>query len=224
MFGQFSEQFKKSTQPASELLAANVKALEAVTAQQTQFFSGLVDDSVKLMQSVAQQTEVKSILAAQSVYAESLRERLTSTSKNTYGTLNAVSKQYADTLKSGFETASEAAQESVKAASSQVANVTPVSKPKPAKASPAKKAASKVASKATPAETAPKASVAKKAKPVTAKKVSKAKSTSPVATKKPVAKAATTVKPEPKSAAKPVATLSAEEVKAPTKTKSRKEP
>jgi phasin family protein len=222
MFGQFSEQLKKSSQPASELLAANVKALEAVTAQQSQFLSGLLEDSVKLMQNVAQQTEVKSILAAQSVYAESVRERFTSTSKNTYSTLNTVSKQYADTLKSGLETASEAAQETVQTA---VAKVVPVTKPKAesVKAAPVKKevkkAVKKTVKKATVSETASKASVAKKEKPVTAKKVSKAKSASPVETKKPVA-TTTAVKPATKSVAKPVATLSADEVRAPTKTKS----
>ncbi|MFQ3218600.1 MAG: phasin family protein [Paraglaciecola sp.] len=105
MFSQFSEQMKNSSLPASELLAANVKAMEAVTKQQTQFFSGLVEDSLKLMQTIAQQTEIKDVLAAQAVYAESLMERFTSTSTVAYNTINSVSQQYTDSLTSGLTTA-----------------------------------------------------------------------------------------------------------------------
>ena len=177
MFGQFSEQMKNSSHPASEILAANVKAMEAVTKQQTQFFSGLVEDSVKLMQTIAQKTEMKDVLAAQADYAESLIERLTSTSAVTYKTINSVSQQYTDSLKSGFETASEAAKETVKTA------------------------------------------IAEKPNTVTAKKATNNKPTSKVTAKKPETKMATPKQPEPKSVVKPVAMVSAEEVKAPVKTK-----
>jgi phasin family protein len=124
--------------------------MEAVTKQQTLFFSGLLDDSVKLMQTIAQQTEMKDILAAQAVYAESLRERLTSTSANTYNTISSVSQKYTDAFKSGYETASEVAKETVKTA--------PVTKPAPGAKSTPKEVAKEVTKKP----------VAKsKAKPVT---------------------------------------------------------
>jgi phasin family protein len=142
MFSQFSEQMKNSSQPASKLLAANVKAMEAMTKQQTQFFSGWVDDSVKLMQTIAQQTEMKDVLAAQAVYAESLRERITSTSEVTYKTINSVSQQFTDALKSGFETASEATKETIKTAPTKKTSVKPLS------ASTDKSIAAKPASKA----------------------------------------------------------------------------
>ena len=224
MFGQFSEQMKKSSQPVNELLAANVKAIETVTKQQTQFFSGLVEDSVKLMQTVAQQTEVQGVLAAQSVYAESVRERLTSNSKVTYNTVSAVSKQYTDAMQSGIAAATEAAKEKVRTAVAQGQPVKAASvkassvKAAPEKkAAPAKKTASKTASTKTskavakPAVEAAKTTTEKQ----TAKAATKTNPASKTVAQEPVKKAT----PAPKTAAKPVATLSAEEVKAPAKIK-----
>jgi phasin family protein len=223
MFGQFSEQMKKSSQPVNELLAANVKAIETVTKQQTQFFSGLVEDSVKLMQTVAQQTEVQGVLAAQSVYAESVRERLTSNSKVTYNTVSSVSKQYTDALESGIAAVTEAAKENVstavvqgqpvKAASAKASSV----KAPLVKAAPAKKTASKTASTKTSKAVAKPAVEAAKTTTVkqTAKAATKTNPASKTIAQEPVTKAT----PAPKTAAKPVATLSAEEVKAPAKIK-----
>jgi len=219
MFGQFSEQMKKSSQPVNELLAANVKAIETVTKQQTQFFSGLVEDSVKLMQTVAQQTEVQGVLAAQSVYAESVRERLTSNSKVTYNTVSAVSKQYTDAMQSGIAAATEAAKEKVSAAVAQGQPIKAASvKASPEKkAAPAKKTASKTASTKTSKAVAKPAAEAGKITPEkqTAKAATKTKPASKTVAQEPVKKAT----PAPKTAAKPVATLSAEEVKAPAKIK-----
>ncbi len=203
MFGQFSEQMKKSSQPVNELLAANVKAIETVTKQQTQFFSGLVEDSVKLMQTVAQQTEVQGVLAAQSVYAESVRERLTSNSKVTYNTVSSVSKQYTDALQSGIAAATEVAKEKVSTA---------VAQGQPVKAVPAKKTASKTAATATKTSKAVAKPAAEAGKTTTQKPTAKAASSAKSASKT-VAKTT----PAPKPAAKPVASLSADEVKAPAK-------
>lgn len=219
MFGQFSEQMKKSSQPVNELLSANVKAIETVTKQQTQFFSGLVEDSVKLMQTVAQQTEVQGVLAAQSVYAESVRERLASNSKVTYNTVSSVSKQYTDAMQSGIAAATEAAKEKVSAAVAQGQSVKAASvKAAPEKkAVPAKKTASKTASTKTSKAVAKPVAEAEKTttEKQTAKAATKTKSASKTVAQEPVTKAT----PAPKTAAKPVATLSAEEVKAPAKIK-----
>jgi phasin family protein len=214
MFGQFSEQMKKSSQPANELFAANVKAIETVTKLQTQFFSGLVEDSVKLMKTVAQQTEVQGVIAAQSVYAESVRERLTSNSKVTYNTVSAVSKQYTDALQSGISTATEAVKEKVTATAAPAKKATPVKKATPAKKAPAKAV---VTSAKTPKAAVKTTSDAGKvtAEKQTAKAATNTKATSETVAQQPATKAT----PAPKSAAKPVATLSAEEVKAPAKIK-----
>lgn len=224
MFGQFSEQMQKSSQPASELLAANVKAVEAITAQQTQFISGLMNDSVKLIQTITQQTEVKGIVAAQSVYAESVRERLTSSSKSTYGTISSVSQQYTDALKASLATpATDKKASTVSKAPAQTAPVAKAAVTKtPVKKAPVKKAPVKSTSakgttvKGTTVKgTATKKAAIKKA-PLTKETVTKTN-----VTDTPVAKAAVK-KPISKSAAKtqPVASLSAAEVKAPAKTKS----
>lgn len=214
MFGQFSEQMQKSSQPASELLAANVKAVEAITAQQTQFISGLMNDSVKLIQTITQQTEVKGIVAAQSVYAESVRERLTSSSKSTYGTISSVSQQYTDALKASLAT--PATDKKASTVSKAPAQTAPVAKAAVTK-TPVKKAPVKSTSvKGTTVKgTATKKAAIKKA-PLTKETVTKTN-----VTDTPVAKAAVK-KPISKSAAKtqPVASLSAAEVKAPAKTKS----
>lgn len=219
MFGQFSEQMQKSSQPASELLAANVKAVEAITAQQTQFISGLMNDSVKLIQTITQQTEVKGIVAAQSVYAESVRERLTSSSKSTYGTISSVSQQYTDALKASLATpATDKKASTVSKAPAQTAPVAKAAVTKtPVKKAPVKSTSAKgtTVKGTTVKGTATKKAAIKKA-PLTKETVTKTN-----VTDTPVAKAAVK-KPISKSAAKtqPVASLSAAEVKAPAKTKS----
>ena len=103
MFSQLSEQVKKSSQPFSDLIAANVKVLQEVSNQQTSLVSGVLSDSMKLMQAVGQQSESKDLLAAQGVYVESVRERLTITSKNTFSNLNAMGQQFADSMRTSFE-------------------------------------------------------------------------------------------------------------------------
>lgn len=226
MFGQFSEQMKKSTQPVNELLAANVKAIETVTKQQTQFFSGLVEDSVRLMQTVAQQTEVQGVLAAQSVYAESVRERLTSNSKVTYNTVSSVSKQYTDALQFGIAAATESVKEKVNTEVAQLLSAKAPAAKAPAvketletKAVPAKQTASKATTTSTTKSKAAAKPVAEAGKTTAEKQTAKAstmtKSASKAVAPEPVTKASSA----PKPTEKPVATLSAEEVKAPVKIK-----
>ncbi len=188
MFSQLTEQVKKSSQPASDLFAANVKALQAVSEQQTSLVSGVITDSVKLLKAVSEQTEVKGMLAAQSVYAESVRERLTSTSKNTYGTLNSVSQQIADAMKTSFESAKEAAETAGKSMAAPEAK-----KPAPAK---------KVATKKTPAKAAPaKAETASSEKAEVSSKPVPTLSADSVRATKPAAKKAPAKKPAAKKAA-----------------------
>jgi hypothetical protein len=102
MFGNFSEQMKKSTKPASALLEMNAKALELVSQQQTIFFSGLMSDSVKLLSSLNDQTDLKSVVAAQSVYAQSLKDRLASASTTTYSALNEMREDLTSVVKTNF--------------------------------------------------------------------------------------------------------------------------
>lgn len=175
MFSQLSEQVKKSSLPASDLFAANLQALQEISKQQTSLVSGILEDSMKLIKSVGEQTEVNGFIAAQSVYGESVRERITATSKQTYDKLTEVSQQYADTMKTSFETASS---------STTPTSVSPATTPVAKKAAPAKKA--------TPAKKAVSKSTAKATtKPVAKKAVAKP------AVKKATAKPATKVNAEP---------------------------
>ncbi|MBT1451638.1 phasin family protein [Glaciecola sp. XM2] len=238
MFGNFSEQMKKSTKPANTLLEMNAKTLELVSKQQTVFFSGVMTDSVKLLSALNDQTELKDMLAAQSVYAESVRERLTSASKTTYSALSAMRQDVADVVKTSFADATEDAKAVVTEA---VAKVTPapakkatVAKkaPAPKKAAATKKAP--VAKQAPVAKTAAPKTVTPQATPPVVEKpvatpavevkapVSKAPAKKAAAKKTPVAKKATaapaaTKAPAPAkkvAAKKKVAELSPADVKA----------
>jgi phasin family protein len=220
MFGNFSEQMKKSTKPASALLEMNAKTLELVSKQQTVFFSGLMSDSVKLLSNLNEQTELKGVIAAQSVYAQSVKERLTSASKTTYSALNEMREELSSVVKTNFADASEEIE--------TPATPAPASKAaKTKKAAPAKK--SVAAQKATPVvakqvtPTKPAQTVKPQAAPAVAEKpkVSKAPAKKAVAKKSPVAKKATAPKADkaPTVTTKPtvkktVAQLSPADVKA----------
>ncbi|MBE1286846.1 MAG: TIGR01841 family phasin [Alteromonadaceae bacterium] len=174
MFGKFSEQVKKSSKPVSSLVAVNTKALEELSQQQTEFFTGFLADSVKYVESLSVQTEVKGFVAAQSTYAEAVKERLAHTSKQTYGTMNDIREEYTKVLKTSIEelpAAEEVTKELMKAVPAVATPAAPKAKAKPA---PAKKPAAKKA----PAKAAPKAAP----KPA-------AKAEAPRAEAKPVAKA-----------------------------------
>ena len=134
MFSQLSEQVKASSQPVSDLFAANVKALQAVSNQHTTFVSGVLSDSVKLIETVGQQTEANGVLAAQGVYAESVRERLAVTSKGTLSTLKEIGEQFADSLKTSLE--------GVSAQAEKLTTTAPALTVTAKKAAPVKKAAS----------------------------------------------------------------------------------
>ncbi|MFT6898941.1 MAG: phasin family protein [Paraglaciecola sp.] len=84
MFDKFSEEITTSAQPIPNLMEMNARTLELISKQQTLLSTGLMDDSVKLVENLTDQTELKVMLVAQSVFAESMRERITVASKTTY--------------------------------------------------------------------------------------------------------------------------------------------
>ncbi len=197
MFGKFSEQLKKSAQPVNSLVALNAKAFEDLSQHQTELFTGLLSESVKYMESVTHQTEVKGVMAANSAFAEAMRERFASVSKDTYSTLSTMGEQVTEVFKQSIDTP---------------AVDVPAAKPTPkVKASP-KPAAKPVAKAAAPAEkmeqktvVAPTAKPAADVKPEVKKATPVAKKT---ATKKPAtrtrkttaaASKATTAKATPKT-------------------------
>ena len=170
MFGKFSEQVKKSSKPVSSLVAVNTKALEELSQQQTEFFTGFLADSVKYVESLSVQTEVKGFVAAQSTYAEAVKERLAHTSKQTYGTMNDIREEYTKVLKTSIEelpAAEEVTKELMKAVPAVATPAAPKAeaKPAPAKKPAAKAEAPKAEAKPVAKAEAPKAAVKTESSP-----------------------------------------------------------
>lgn len=209
MLNQLSEQVKKSAQPASDLFAVNVKALQEVAQQQTSLLSGMLSDSIRLIESVGQQTEINGIVAAQSVYAESLRERLTSTSKTALSTFTHARQELSDVMKSSLETSETSATPAKKAAPAKKATVkkAPVKKAAPKKTAPKKAAPKKAETEVKTATTNAAASKASEVKVDETKALEKKVS-------KPATKATRAKTASAKKASNPVPTLSADNVRA----------
>ncbi|MDG1122362.1 MAG: phasin family protein [Glaciecola sp.] len=197
MFGKFSEQVKKSSQPVSSLVALNAKRLEALSQMQTEFFTGFMADSLKYVESMSVQTEVKGVIAAQTSYAEALKDRIAHASKDTYGAMNEIREEYTDLLKTSLDDSAANVPSAFKTAADAVAPSKPeATAPKTAEKPASKKAAAKpVAKPAAKAKPAVKAASKPAAKPAVQ------------AESKPVAKPI--AKPAVKAEAKPVATPAA---------------
>ena len=63
------------------------KMMEDLSQNQTELFTGLLSDSVKYLETVSVQTEAKGVFAANSEFAEAMRDRLAVASKGAYSTL-----------------------------------------------------------------------------------------------------------------------------------------
>jgi phasin family protein len=195
MFGKFSEQVKKSSKPMSSLVAVNTKALEELSQQQTEFFTGFLADSVKYVESLSVQTEMKGMVAAQSSYAEAVKERLAHTSKQTYGTMNDIREEYTKVLKESVEelpSAEAVTQELMKAVPESVKAAVPTAPVAQKTATEAAATADKAAEEATDTvekavEAAPAAKTEAVKKPAPKRAAPKA-AAKPAAAKAPVKK------------------------------------
>ena len=191
MFGKFSEQLKKSSKPVNSWMAVNAKMLEDLSQNQTELFTGLLSDSVKYLETVSVQTEAKGVFAANSEFAEAMRDRLAVASKGAYSTLSHLQSDMKDVVKSSIEDSAEAAKEVTKEVTKAVEK--PAAKAAPAKA-PAKKAAPKeepAPAKEAKAAAKPAEAEAKPAAKPAAKKTTRTRRTTSTA-KKPATKAAET--------------------------------
>lgn len=203
MFGKFSEQVKKSSKPVNSLVALNAKRMEALSQMQTEFFTGFMSDSVKYVESISAQTEVKGVIAAQTSYAEALKDRFAHTSKDTYAAMNSIREEYTDLLKSSLDESKANVPAVFKAAATATATAEPkpetsVKKPEaqPKTAAPQKAAVKKVTKKPVAKPAAKAKPVVKAASQATEKPTVAAQNkpvTKPVA--KPVVKAEATIKP-----------------------------
>lgn len=199
MFGKFSEQVKKSSKPVNSLVALNAKRMEALSQMQTEFFTGFMSDSVKYVESISAQTEVKGVIAAQTSYAEALKDRFAHTSKDTYAAMNSIREEYTDLLKSSLDESTANVPAAFKAAATaEPKPETSVKKPEaqPKTAAPQKAAVKKVTKKPVAKPAAKAKPVVKAASQATEKPTVAAQNkpvTKPVA--KPVVKAEATIKP-----------------------------
>lgn len=212
MFGKFSEQVQKSSKPMASLFNLNAKAIEAATQKQTQFFTGVMADSVKYVEALAVQTEAKGLFAAQSNYAEAVKERVAHASKDAFGMINELRDQYTVVMKASLEDAEAAGKEFAKAAqanmqqtAAQVKQVAEQTVAPLAATQAAVKPVAKPATKRATAKPAAKKPVAKKPAPKTATKPAVKKPAAKSAVAKPAAKPAAPAASKPVAKEKPVA-------------------
>jgi hypothetical protein len=162
---------------------------------QTEFFTGFMADSLKYVESMSVQTEVKGVIAAQTSYAEALKDRFAHASKDTYGAMNNIREEYTDLLKTSLNESVANVPAATHAAATAAAPIKPVT--------PADKSAPKKAEVKPVAKPAAKAKPAVKAASKPAAKPAVQAESKPVA--KPIAKPA--VKSEAKIVATPAATI-----------------
>ncbi len=207
MFGKFSEQLKKSSKPINSLMAMNAKAMEDLSQNQTELFTGLLTDSVKFIESVTVQTEVKGVVAAGSEYAESMRDRFAMAAKGAYSTLSHMQAELKDVMKTsldeGVEAAKTAVAEAPKApAAPKKAAPKPAAKATPKPKAPAKPKAEPAAVKAEAPKPAPEKAVeAPAATPAPAAEAKPAEAPKPAAKKTTRARKTTTTRKAPAKAA-----------------------
>ncbi|GGW78536.1 TIGR01841 family phasin [Alteromonas halophila] len=144
MFGTFSEQLKKSAAPLNSLMALNAKTLETLSGYQTSLFTGLLDDSTTYLKTLSDASDINHMLAAQSECAESMRDRLATTTKDTYHTLNQLRDETTEVVRTSLNQAATSAQKQVKETVKSAQSVS----------SAASNTASKAASGATKSATA----------------------------------------------------------------------
>ncbi|MDM7862285.1 phasin family protein [Alteromonas sp. ASW11-36] len=157
MFGNFSEQFQQSAKPARSIVALNAKTIEALAKQQAAFVSGVLSDSVKLVNFAAKQQGLRGFIAAQSQYSESVRDRVTTATSGTLATLSAARDDISAIMSASLQHKSASNAPKTEAAAKPVSK--PVSNPvgKPAPKTTAKAAAKPVAKPKSAAKPATKA-------------------------------------------------------------------
>lgn len=130
MYTEFTEQFKDSMKPMTELMTINLKTLEALAEKNTSFFNGALSDSVAYTESLAGQTDLPSILQAQKEFNEDFQSKLIESSKEVYSLIADAQEQATEIMKSSFAMTS---------AMMPMPSMMPETKPKAAKSKAAAK-------------------------------------------------------------------------------------
>lgn len=103
MFSFFSDQLKSTTNPMQSLFASNAKTFESLAQQNTELWTGMLSDGVKYMEKVSVQPQIETILAANSEYAASVRERWVSSSRMAFQTLTSLRTENTETVTQSAE-------------------------------------------------------------------------------------------------------------------------
>ena len=111
MYSQFTESFKNSMKPMTELMEINIKTLESLAEQQTSFFTSTLSDSLSYTQDVTSQSDMASILKVQKEYSEDFQDKLMTASKELYSTMVEAQDKVSSVMKTAFTEAKEMATE-----------------------------------------------------------------------------------------------------------------
>jgi len=125
MYSEFTEQYKESIKPMTELMAINLKTLESLAEKQTSFFTGALTDSLAYSETMSSQTDLPGILQVQKEFSEGFQSKLVESSKEVYSIITEAQEQATELMKSSFAMAS---------AMAPMASMMKSTKPKAAKA------------------------------------------------------------------------------------------
>ncbi|NIB43356.1 phasin family protein [Pseudomaricurvus alkylphenolicus] len=111
MFDQITEQFQRTLKPVSDLATINAQVTEQLLQQQTNLFTGMMNDGVNFAKNVSEQKDMGAILEAQKSYAEGVQEKLVATTKDAYAVMTQAQEKVGEVLKTAFAEAKENAAE-----------------------------------------------------------------------------------------------------------------
>lgn len=102
MYSEFTEQYKESMKPMTELMAINLKTLESLAEKQTSFFTGALSDSLAFTETMSTQTDLTGVMQVQKDFSEDFQSKLVESSKEVYSILTEAQEQATEIMKSSF--------------------------------------------------------------------------------------------------------------------------
>jgi len=102
MYAQMTEQFQNSMKPFSELMELNVKTMETLVANQTDFLKSSYEDSVAYGKSLTEQKDIVSFFSAQRAYGEEFQAKAIEAGREAYEVLNDAREESTEIVKTAF--------------------------------------------------------------------------------------------------------------------------
>ncbi len=100
MYSDFTEQFKDSMKPMTDLMAINLKTLESLAEKNTSFFTEALSDSVAYTESLTSQTDLPGLIQVQKDFTEEFQTKLIESSKEVYPIIAEAQEQATELMKS----------------------------------------------------------------------------------------------------------------------------